>query len=160
MVDLKELAKQLQTGKNIEDILEKTDWKNFESIVSNIFKENDFSTKQNFRFKTKRRYEIDVIAVRNNSIFCIDCKWWNKGRYKKSGLMSAIVSQEKRTKEFGKFLKKNPIAKNLLHVKSGYTVYPLLVTLHDEDMIKENETFLIPVWKLNRFITERENYLF
>ena len=159
MLDLEGIKTQLMKGKTIEDILEKYDWKNFEKIIAEIFRENGFYTKQNFRFKTKRAYEIDIIAVRNNQVFCIDCKWWGRGRYKKTGLRHAITSQENRVRKFTKFLKKNPIAKGLLKLNSKYKVYPLLVTLHDEDLIKENDTFVVPAWKLNRFTTEIENYI-
>jgi len=156
---LNEIESQIKQGKNIEDVLEKYGWKKFENIISEIFKENEFRIRQNVRFKTKRAYEIDIIAVGNNIIFCIDCKWWSKGRYKKSGLKNAIAAQENRVKEFKKFLKKNPIASSLLRVNKNYMVYPLLVTLHDEDMIKENDTFVVPAWKVNKFITELEQYI-
>lgn len=156
MID--EIEFQLQKGKVIEDILEKYDWKIFESIIGEIFQENGFNTKQNFRFKTRKRYEIDIVAVRNNRIFCVDCKWWGKGRYKKTGLKNAIASQEKRVKELQKFLKKNPIARDILKITRNYTINPLIVTLHEEDIIQENTTFVVPVWKLNRFVTEEENY--
>ncbi|MBI2543400.1 MAG: NERD domain-containing protein [Candidatus Aenigmarchaeota archaeon] len=149
---------QLSKGMEIEDILEKYDWKNFETVVSKIFKENIFLTKQNFRFKTKRRYEIDVVAVKNNQVFCVDCKWWGRGRYKKSSLKNAVIEQEKRTNEFMKFLKKNYIAKSLLKIDKQ-TIHPLIVTLHDENMIKENQTFVVPIWKLNAFLNHLENYI-
>lgn len=151
------LKAQLQKDKVIENILEKYDWKKFEGIIAEIFQENGFNTKQNFRFKTRKRYEIDIVAIRNNRIFCVDCKWWGRGRYKKTGLKNAVISQENRVKELQNFLKKNPIAKSLLKV-TKYKIYPLLITLHEEDMVHENETFVVPVWKLNRFITEIEQY--
>lgn len=155
-----EIESQLKKGKSIEDILEKYDWKKFEAIISEIFQENGFTTKQNFRFKTRKRYEIDILAVKNKKIFCIDCKWWGRGRYKKYGLKHAVVSQENRVKELQKFLKRNPIAESLLKV-TKYKIYPLslLITLHEEDMVHENKTFVVPVWKLNKFITELENYI-
>lgn len=155
---IEEIEMRLKKGKLIEDILQKYDWKKFESIVSEIFLENGFHTKQNFRFKTKRRYEIDVMATRNSKIFCIDCKWWNKGRYKKSGLKQAVSLQENRAKELGKFLKKNTIARSLLKINSKYTVHSLLVTLNDEDMIHQDKTVLIPIWKLNKFIMDSDGY--
>lgn len=157
--NLEKISLKSLEHKNIEDILEKCDWKSFENVVKEIFQENGFHTKQNFRFKTKKRYEIDVIAVRNSRIFCIDCKWWGRGRYKKTGLKNAIKSQEIRTKELQKFLKGNPIAKSILKIHSRYPVYPLIVTLHEEDMIKEGNTFVVPVWKLNKFATEIEQYI-
>ncbi|MBI1978467.1 MAG: restriction endonuclease [Candidatus Aenigmarchaeota archaeon] len=157
IIIIDEIESQLRKGTNIEDILEKCDWKKFESVISEIFQENGFNTKQNFRFKTKRRYEIDILAIKNNQIFCIDCKWWGRGRYKKSGLKKAVILQEKRTKEFTKFLNKNIIARNLLKVTPGHAIYSLLATLHEEDMIKENKTLIIPVWKVNRFLTDFDN---
>lgn len=156
---IEEFESRIRRGDDIEDVLEKYDWKKFEQIIAEIFQKNSFYTKQNFKFKTKRRYEIDVLATKSNRIFCIDCKWWGKGRYKKSGLKNAIESQEKRVKELHKFLKKNPIAKNMLKVTQGYITNPLIVTLHEEDMIKENNTFVVPVWKLNNFILAVENYI-
>jgi hypothetical protein len=152
-----ELKADIIKGKDIENLLEKHNWKNFESVVAAIFQENGFQTKQNFRFKTKSRYEIDVLAI-NRVVFCVDCKWWGRGRYKKSGLRGAIISQKKRVEELQKFLKRNPIAKGILRIDPKYVSYPLIVTLHDEDMVMEDETFVVPVWKLNQFILERENY--
>ena len=156
---LREIEDQVRNDVEIEDILKMYDWKKFESIVGEIFKENGYAVKLNFRFKTNRRYEIDVIAIRNNEMFCVDCKWWGRGRYKRTSLKGAAVSQQTRVKELIKFLKKNIIARSLLKISSNYTVYPLLVTLHEEDMVKENETFVIPAWKLNKFIVELENYI-
>ncbi|MBU5537537.1 MAG: restriction endonuclease [Candidatus Aenigmatarchaeota archaeon] len=156
---LEELEFQLKRGKAIEDVLEKYDWKKFENVVTEIFKKNGFITKTNFRFKTKRNYEIDIIAVRNNKIFCVDCKWWGRGRYKKTSLRQAAINQENRVKEFQKFLKKNPLAKSMLKINPGYTIYPLITTLHEEDVIKENNTIFIPAWKLNKFLIEAEQYI-
>lgn len=155
---LNEIESQIKQGKGIEDVLEKYDWKKFEGIITEIFQEHGFHTKQNFRFKTKKRYEIDILAVKNSRMICTDCKWWNKGRYKKSGLKMAVANQEARVKELQKFLKKNPIAQSALKI-TRYTVYPIIVTLHEEDVIKESDTFLIPAWKLNRFVTEIEQYI-
>jgi len=155
---LEEIEKDLGK-KQIEDILEKFDWEIFEKIVAEIFERNDFKVKHNFRFKTKSRYQIDVIAVKQNKIFCVDCKQWGKGRYKKSGLKQAVKQQEKRVKELKKFLKKNMIAQKMLKVDSDSKFYSLIVTLLQEDMIKENETFIVPVWKLNHFLIELELFL-
>lgn len=145
---------ELSKGEDIEDILEKYDWKKFEKVIAEIFRENDFLTRQNFRFKTKKRYEIDVIAVKNNQVICVDCKWWRKGRYKKSGLKTAIKLHEKRTKEFEKFLKENSIAQSLLNIEENFVTNSLLVTLYDEAIVKEGETLIVPVWKLNSLLNE------
>jgi|YelNatPaOPRAMG01_1025707.scaffolds.fasta_scaffold11203_3 hypothetical protein len=144
--------------KNVEEELKNLDWKGFEKAVQEIFELNEFKVKRNFRFKTKRRYEIDLIAIKDRFNFCVDCKRFGKGRYKKSEILKAIKKQEERNKELKKFLRSNMIAKESLKIKS-MKFYPLIVTLFEEEVIKENQTFVVPVWKLNSFLNEVENYI-
>ncbi len=150
MVGISSVINELKSGKELDEILQRYDWKSFEEFVSDVFKENDFSTKLNFRFKTTKRHEIDIVAIKDNKIICVDCKWWGKGRYKKSGLKKAVTMQKNRVKEFKKYLRKNSIE----GLKSKPDVHPLLVTLHDEDMVEFNNTLVIPVWKLNKAILD------
>jgi len=156
-VELEKIRNGILSGKTIEEILEGFNWQNFEKIVEEIFERNDFKIKRNFRFKTKKRYEIDIIATRENIAFCIDCKRWGRGRYKRTGLGHAIKDQENRVNELAKFLKRNPLAKESLKININQT-FPLLVTLLQENVIKEDNTFVVPVWKLNSFLLEVERY--
>lgn len=151
MVDLLRLERQILRGKGIEDALEKFDWKDFEQTVGDIFRQNDFRVSSNFRFKTKRRYENDLIAARGSLVFCVDCKRWAGGREKRWGIAKAAKEQQKRTEELRKFMKPNLIAKSLMRIPDGDFV-PMIVTLHEESVLKEGETFVVPVKKLNTFI--------
>ncbi len=159
MIDFEKIRTGLSEGKQLEDIVGKFNWKEFEGFIAEIFRSNGFLVKQNFRFKTKNRYEIDLLASNNRYVLCIDCKEWNKGRYKKSGLKNAVVKQEKRLVELKKFLKKNLIANQILGINSKSKFYPLIVTLFEEELSKENNTLIIPAWKLNGFLLEFENHL-
>jgi hypothetical protein len=152
------MLEELKKEKIIEEKLKNFDWRDFEKVVQEIFEINKFKVKRNFRFKTKKRYEIDLIAVRDTFNFCVDCKRFGKGRYKKTQILEAIKKQEERTEELKKFLKANIIAKKSLEIKS-MKFYPLLVTLFEEEIIKESMTFVVPIWKLNSFLNEVENYL-
>jgi Holliday junction resolvase-like predicted endonuclease len=143
----------------IEEILKKFDWKDFEEIVAEIFRRNDFLVKNNFRFKTKKRYEVDIIATRSNLVFCVDCKRWSGGRYKKSGIRKSVEEQEKRTEAIKKFLMKNPILRKALNVDEKFKILPLIITLMEEDLAKEKNTFVVPIFKLNSFLLNLENYL-
>jgi Holliday junction resolvase len=157
---LEEIRKDLLKGKTIEEVLEKFDWRGFERTVAEIFESNDFEVKQNFTFKTKRRYQIDVLARRERIVLCVDCKEWGKGRYKKTGLKYAANSQEERVNQLIKFLKKNLIAKQMLGIDlRKQKFYPLIVTLLEEGLLKESETFVVPVWKLNSFLLDIEKFL-
>jgi len=162
-MELEKIKKHLalDNKKTIEEIIEKfqLNWQDFEKLVAEIFFDNNFRIKQNFRFKTKNRYEVDILAIRNRYVFCIDCKEWGKGRNKKSGLLTAIDKQEKRLDELKKFLKSNPIAKNMLDVNmKKQKLIPLIVTWMQEDIIRESDTLVVPIWKLNDFLLELENY--
>lgn len=155
---LEQIRKDMASGKAIEDIIEEFDWREFEEVVADILTDNNFRIRQNFRFKTKRRYEIDVLAIRDNVVLCIDCKQWGRGRYKRTGLLHSVEEQEERVKELRKFLKTNPIVQSLLKIKIQ-RIHPIIVTWLQEDLIKEKDTFVVPVWKLNSFLVELENYL-
>lgn len=158
-MELKKIRKDILSGKPIEEILKKFNWKEFEEFVAEIFRENDFRVKQSFRFKTKRKYEIDIVTIKQNIVLCVDCKEWSKGRYKKSGLKNSAKNQEKRVKEFKNFLKKNLIIQNLLKIDLKSKFYSLIVTLLEEGLVIEGHTFFVPIWKLNSFLLEAEEYL-
>ena len=71
---LEKIKKRLLSGREIEDIVENFDWKQFEEIIEEVFDTNGFKVHRNFRFKTKKRYEMDLIAVKNEKALCVDCK--------------------------------------------------------------------------------------
>jgi Holliday junction resolvase-like predicted endonuclease len=144
---------------DIENLTSQIKWNDFESFVSLILEQNNFKTKKNFRFKTKRKYEIDIVAIKNNLVLCIDCKQWKGGRYKKYSILKAINEHENRVFEFIKFLEDNEAAKSELKISNNSKFQPIIVTLLDEGLIKENNTFIIPMWKLNSFLLEIEKYL-
>ena len=102
--------------------------------------------------ETKKRYEIDIIGVKGRTCLCVDCKEWSGGRDKKSGLKNAAKKMEKRVEELKKFLKKNSIT------DVDMDFYPIIVTLLEENLIKENDTLIIPASKLNSFLLEIETY--
>jgi Holliday junction resolvase len=82
-MELEKISKAIKNGKELEEVLEKFGWKDFEKVISEIFERNDFSVLTNFRFKTRKRYEIDLIGIRGNLILCADCKSWSSRKSKK-----------------------------------------------------------------------------
>jgi len=148
----------LSKGKDMEDMIRDFDWKMFEKIVANIFEKNSFKTKTNFRFKTSRRFEIDVLAISDLYVFCVDCKEWGRGRKKTSRLKKAVEMQEGRMEELKKFFSSNPVASKMMKV-GKQEFFSLIVTWHEEELIKESTTLVVPVWKLNAFLGNFENYV-
>ena len=159
MIDLNDIKQKILEGKQIEDIIQEIDWKEFEELISNILKKHDFDVHNNFRFKTNRRFEIDILAVRNKISLLIDCKQWGRGRYKKTGLKYSVEEQKERAKQLKKFLKNNPIAQAELNIKKTTKFIPLLVTWFEEELLKHENIFIIPVWKFNEFLLNISEYI-
>lgn len=148
----------IKNGKNIEEIILNFDWKEFENLVAEIFKANGFFVKTNLRFKTVKRYEIDILAVDGEVVFAVDCKEWGRGRYKKSGLKNAVEKQEERVKQLKNFIKSNPIAQKSFRVHKQ-EIFPMIVTWLQEDLQKHDHSFIVPVWKLNSFLLHEDNFI-
>ena len=158
MLNFEEIKIELNAKEDLEDILEGVDWQEFEIFISEIFAANEFKVKRNFRFKTTNKFEIDLLCIKDNYILCVDCKQWRRGRNKNSNFKNAVKKQEKRVDELKKFLKNNIIAKRSLKIKKQ-KYYSLVVSLFEENILKENETYIVPSSKLNSFLLEAENYL-
>jgi Holliday junction resolvase len=159
MIDLDQIKDRILRGEQIEKIVKEINWREFEELVEEIFKKHDFTTFRNLRFKTKKRYEIDVLAVARGFILAIDCKQWGRGRYKKTGLKRAIKTQKERTKELKKFLKNNPILKARLKTQENTRFIPLIVTWYEEDLLEHANIFIVPIWKLNEFLLTLSEYI-
>lgn len=158
MLELEKIRCAVLRGSKIEDVMGRYDWAEFERMVGDIFRQNDFRVRNNLRFKTSRRWEMDLVATRGSTVFCVDCKRWSEGRRKRWGLAKAAKEQERRTKEFGRFARSNPIARGMMGIPEGSFV-PLLATLHEEGILKEGGTFVVPVRKLNSFIVQSDELL-
>lgn len=152
MIDLNEIKKRLLKGEQIEDIIRNIDWEDFEKLIAEILKKHDFNVYNNFRFKTDRRFEIDVLAIKNNISLVIDCKQWGRGRYKKTGLKYSVKEQKERAEQLKKFFNINPVDQAELGIQKNTKFIPLLVTWLEEELIKYDNIFIIPVWKFNEFL--------
>ena len=159
MIELNEIKQKILEGEQIEDIIQKIDWKEFEKLIAEILKKHDFNVHNNFRFKTNRRFEIDILAIRDKTSLLIDCKQWGRGRYKKTGLKYSVKEQKESTKQLKKLLKKNPIAQTELKIKKTTKFIPLIVTWFEEELIDYENVFIIPAWKFNEFLLNISEYI-
>ena len=159
MLDLEEVKMRILQGEEIENVLKDVNWKEFEEFVKKILENHGFETFHNFRFKTRRRYEIDVFGIKRNLALIIDCKKWRRGRYKKFGLKQAAYSQKERVKELKKFLKQNPIAQTNFKLNKRTKFFPLIITWYEEELLQHNNVLIVPVWKFNEFLLKISEYI-
>jgi len=125
-------------GSPIEEVSEYLDWKDFEVLVSKILDENDFQVEQNV-ILTKPRMEIDVIGIKLNVAILIDCKHWK--RMSNSALIEIVKKQVNRVKKYASRL-------------TDVMVVPVIVTLHQEEVIFVNKVPIVPIMQLSSFLDE------
>lgn len=150
-MDLEEIEYQILHGKGIEEIIKEFDWRGFEDFCSEILAEHGWKTKKNFRFKTEKRYEIDILAEKGEKILLIDYKQWGERSGKASQLKISAKKQLERAKEWEKI--------NFLSRKKGMKTLPIIITWLEERITREDGVWIVPVFKFNTFLLEIDKYM-
>ena len=134
---------------NLEDLAvvsEEVVWQNFERLAAFIFEKNNFKVRVNTvktHQKTKRQY--DVIAWKGNQTFLVECKKWAGNRYRLSAMKKAVEQHKERTTFYA--------------VVTNEDAIPLLVTLIEEEIRVYAGVPIVPVQKLNGFVSELDGYV-
>jgi hypothetical protein len=128
----------IRMGAPIDEVSFLLDWKDFESLVSEILESREFDTISNV-ILTKPRMEIDVVGIKNGVVILIDCKHWKRLSY--SSLETAVNKQIERTKRY--------VAKEKIHA-----AIPAIVTLYQEEVKFINKVPIIPIFQLDSFCEE------
>ncbi|MDH5401771.1 MAG: restriction endonuclease [Candidatus Heimdallarchaeota archaeon] len=144
----------LQKNIHISNIVKELNWKEFEILISAILEQFDWDITLNFRFfgegapRDRKRYEIDILARKDDMMLLIDCK-----RYKiitKSIIEKAARLQKERTYELFEML---PILYQLPEftkiTRTKVKMYPIIVTWRENNLTKSEE---ICVSSANRFV--------
>lgn len=69
------IERLLRLGLSIDKLVEAMDWRGFESLVSEFFRSYGYKVYGGYRIK---RYEYDIIAVKQDFLISIDCKHWDR----------------------------------------------------------------------------------
>ena len=128
----------IRMGAPIDEVSFLLDWKDFESLVSEILESREFDTIRNV-ILTKPRMEIDVVGIKNGVAILIDCKHWKRLSY--SSLETAVNKQIERTKRY--------VTKEKIHA-----AIPAIVTLYQEEAKFINKVPIIPIFQLDSFCEE------
>jgi hypothetical protein len=127
---------------DLESISSSAKWQYFEKLVAFVFNENGFDAKVGLVFRTGfGKRQIDVIARGRGLVFLIECKKWRSKDERASALKSAAAKHIERCSIYAQ-----------LHPDER--VFPMLVTLLDDDINIEKEMPVVPIMKLNSFLQE------
>jgi hypothetical protein len=155
---LKLVMKIVKQGADIERICDSLTWLEFEDISIIAFKANNYETKKHFRFTwVNRRWEIDILALKEPLIVCADCKHWHHG-WSGSGSRKAAEMQAERTKNLSKASKSINDKIGMGNWKHAHFV-PMILSLAPGNQKFHKGVPIVPVLQLRDFLTSMPAYL-
>lgn len=150
---LRAAVRVIGLGADPERVCNLLEWNEFEDVSAIAFESIDFSVKKHFRFKHReRRWEIDILALKNPVVACVDCKHWHKG-WRRSSIRKIVESQIKRTQALSE-------ASAVLHEKIGITRWkeakfiPIVLSLFPGDFKFHEDVPIVPILQLRNFLHE------
>ncbi len=146
----------LKSGATLESVSRRLSWREFEEVVGQILEANHYFTLRNLVIRCgKRRFQIDLIGLREPLLLCIDCKHW-----KRSGkaMFKAADKQLERTVALAENLKS---LSGRLRVGSwkAVTLIPLLTVLYDASERIYNRIPVVSVSRMREFINKIDPYV-
>jgi len=150
----------VSSGAEIESVIERMTWKDFEAFVARVLTENDYACVESFRRRGNqlvKGMEVDVIGVKGNTVIAIDAKMWGVRPGKSSALMTAADRQKDRTARLPDQIKK--LSDRIPSMRDGlYRVIPVLVTWLIENTEFQEGVPIVPVFQLNSFLLDLPVY--
>lgn len=153
------IIKAMESGIDLDQIIEMLHWRDFERFCLMVFEYHEFKNNQNFHFtQNRKRYEIDVVTVREPLIFALDAKQWKTGHA--GALKTVVENHSNRIKAFSQYLAK-PLNRQKIQLKNSpdLRIIPLIITSKMYEIQIFHGMPIIPFFKLNGFITEIHNFL-
>ena len=148
----------IKAGNDIEKLCKYLDWKEFEAFTLDILLYHEFQVYSRVRFKSskKKRYELDLLAIRDPIILCIDCKHWSSRTGKKHALKKAVEKQVERTIAFSKDA---DLSKFCIERNDGGFLMPLLISWLVEDIKTHQNVPIVPIFQLSFFLSQLDVYV-
>lgn len=148
----------IRLGSDVERVALSLDWRDFEELISEYLKANNYLIIKNLRFGVKRN-EVDVIGVNTVSSIAVvvDCKHWSPG-YSKRGKLISICREHRRKVEELSNQCSSLMGMYLPLAKARYLI-PVVVTLTDAVHGYFNGVFIVPIYRFNDYIVNINYYM-
>jgi Holliday junction resolvase-like predicted endonuclease len=148
----------LREGADLERVCRALGWKEFEDLTALVLDKNEYRVVKHFRFKgVGRRYEIDVLGLKEPIILCVECKRWRQS-WRRAATVEVVKKQAERTKALAKCL---PEPKDRLRVAKWkeINIMSLVVVLSDTPIKMFDGFPVIPIFNFNSFLNEMQAYM-
>ncbi|RLE65731.1 MAG: hypothetical protein DRJ47_04135 [Thermoprotei archaeon] len=150
------LLKLASRGYPVNELLRYISWREFEDYVCNLLKKYGFNVRKKVRFKAcGRRFEIDVLAVRDQIILLLECKFWRRIYSRRYSLNMAAHKHIQRAECF-----RNVIFRYLKEVVGNeIKIIPLIVSFYETDLniVEDVRIPIVPVSMLRSFLIKLDS---
>jgi len=148
---MKLAIKAVNWGANPKTVCKPLGWDEFEDFAEFSLKAGGYRTFKHFRFKSdKRRYEIDIIALKQPFMLSIDCKHWKRS-WLRAATSKIVTSQLDRTNAFCSSLSQH-VTKLTIETWKEITIVPVIVTLSETPFKICEGTPVVPITSLQDFL--------
>lgn len=155
---MKIALRAINLGADIERVCTFLTWLEFENMAILAFKANDYETKKHFRFRWfNRRWEIDILGLKNPFIICADCKHWHH-KWSGSASIKAANMQMERTKMLAEAFKALDHRIPVSAWKYAYFI-PMILSLLPANRKFYNNVPIVSVLQLRDFLYQVPAYL-
>jgi len=156
---LKVAVRAIGLGADIERVCNFLSWAEFEDISVLAFETNGFSVKKHFRFRwSGRRWEIDILGLKEPNVISVDCKHWHRG-WRRSSSMKVAEGQIERTKALAE---SSITLRERIGIKEWKHAYfvPLILSLIPTPFKFYEGTPIVPVLQLRDFLQEMPAHIY
>jgi len=154
---LKVAVRAVELGADLEKVCRLLEWKEFEDVSALAFEGAGYSVKKHFRFTCfERRWEIDILALKNPLVASVDCKHWHRG-WRRASITKTVESQINRTRALAE-------ASSILREKMSIlkwreaTFIPIILSLIPSDFKFYENVPIVPILQLRNFLDEAPAY--
>jgi len=144
----------LKLGIDVEEICRFLDWSEFEQVAVLAFRTNGYVVLKNFRFKwASRKWEIDVLGLKQPIIACVDCKHWSRG-WRRAAAIKTVEEQIERAKAFAESIESHVRQMPQILEWRKILVTPIVISLTPSPFKFHQNVPLVPILKLQNFLTK------
>ncbi|MDH5734220.1 MAG: hypothetical protein OEY88_10650 [Candidatus Bathyarchaeota archaeon] len=143
----------IRLGADFESVCNFLEWNEFEKIAATTFEFNHFNVIKGLHFKgAGRRWEVDVLGLREPIIVSADCKHWHQG-WTRSAITKTIDAQINRTQALAKAVPTLRERIGLAEWKEA-TLIPMVLSLFPAPLKFHRNTPVVPILQLQDFLNE------
>ncbi len=155
---MKIALRAINLGADIERVCTFLTWLEFEKMAILAFEANNYETKKHFRFKwSNRRWEIDIMGLKNPFIICADCKHWHH-KWSRSASVRAASMQMERTRTLVGAFKTFSHEISVSNWKHVYFV-PMILSLLPVNQKFYEDMPIVSVLQLRDFLSQVPAYI-